>query len=278
MPSGNPIVSVIIPTFNRSAMVREAVESVISQTCGEFELIVVDDGSTDDTVAALEPYSARLRLVRQENRGVSAARNSGAAVARGELLAFLDSDDLWLPEKLAVQLSYLRTFPEAAVCHTEELWIRSGRRVNPRKKHAKAEGRAFVRLLRESLISPSSVILRRSVFDEAGGFDESLPACEDYALWLALARRHDVHLIRRPLVVKRGGHPDQLTRTIWGLDRFRVRVLRSLTADGGLSAEEAGAVRAVLEEKCRILAEGSRRRGREEEAEGYLELAREAAP
>jgi glycosyltransferase involved in cell wall biosynthesis len=123
---------VIIPTFNRSGMVREAVESVISQTCGEFELIVVDDGSTDDTVAALKPYSASLRLVRQENRGVSAARNSGAAVAGGELLAFLDSDDLWLPEKLAVQLSYLRTFPEAAVCHTEELWIRNGRRVNPR--------------------------------------------------------------------------------------------------------------------------------------------------
>ncbi len=278
MSSGKPIVSVIIPTFNRSGMVREAVESVVSQTCGEFELIVVDDGSTDDTVAALKPYSASLRLVRQENRGVSAARNSGAAVAGGELLAFLDSDDLWLPEKLAVQLSYLRTFPEAAVCHTEELWIRNGRRVNPRKKHAKAEGRAFMRLLRESLISPSSVILRRSVFDEAGGFDESLPACEDYALWLALARRHDVHLIRRPLVVKRGGHPDQLTRTIWGLDRFRVRVLHSLAANGGLSAEEAGEVRAVLEEKCRILAEGSRRRGREEEAEGYLELAREAAP
>jgi glycosyltransferase involved in cell wall biosynthesis len=278
MSSGKPIVSVIIPTFNRSGMVREAVESVVSQTCGEFELIVVDDGSTDDTVAALKPYSASLRLVRQENRGVSAARNSGAAVAGGELLAFLDSDDLWLPEKLAVQLSYLRTFPEAAVCHTEELWIRNGRRVNPRKKHAKAEGRAFMRLLRESLISPSSVILRRSVFDEAGGFDESLPACEDYALWLALARRHDVHLIRRPLVVKRGGHHDQLTRTIWGLDRFRVRVLHSLAANGGLSAEEAGEVRAVLEEKCRILAEGSRRRGREEEAEGYLELAREAAP
>jgi glycosyltransferase involved in cell wall biosynthesis len=163
MSSDKPIVSVIIPTFNRSAMVREAVESVLSQTSDEFELIVVDDGSTDGTGAALEPYSASLSLVRQENRGVSAARNRGAAVARGELLAFLDSDDLWLPEKLAVQLSYLRTFPDAAVCHTEELWIRDGKRVNPRKKHAKAEGRDFVRLLRESLISPSSVILRRSV-------------------------------------------------------------------------------------------------------------------
>jgi len=276
MTFDKPLVSVIIPTFNRSAMVREAVESVLSQTFGEFELIVVDDGSTDDTEAILEPYSASLRIIRQKNRGVSAARNRGVAAARGELLAFLDSDDIWLPEKLAVQISYLRTFPEAALCHTDELWIRNGRRVNPRKKHAKAEGRDFPRLLRESLISPSSVILRRSIFDEAGGFDESLPACEDYALWLTLARSHDVHLIKRPLVVKRGGHSDQLTKTIWGLDRFRVRVLRSLAADASLSVEEAGQVQTVLEEKCRILAAGSRRRGREEEAEEYLGLAREA--
>ena len=161
MPSSKPIVSVIIPTFNRSAMVREAVESVLSQTFDGFELIVVDDGSTDGTTDALRPLAGAIRLIRQENRGVSAARNRGVAAARGALLAFLDSDDLWLPEKLAVQMSYMSTFPGAAVCHTEELWIRNGKRVNPRKKHAKAEGKDFVRLLRESLISPSSVVLRR---------------------------------------------------------------------------------------------------------------------
>jgi glycosyltransferase involved in cell wall biosynthesis len=252
-------------------MVREAVDSVLAQTTREFELIVVDDGSTDGSAEALSDLSHRLTLVRQKQRGVSAARNRGATLARGEFLAFLDSDDLWLPEKLAVQISYLKTFPDVSLCHTEELWERRGRRVNPRRKHSKAEGRPFRRLLRDSLVSPSAVVIRKSLFEEAGGFDESLPACEDYALWLRISRICDFHLIRRPLVVKRGGHPDQLTRTIWGLDRFRVKVLESLLDDPGLSPGEADAVHSVLEEKKRILAKGSRRRGRGAEADLPLE-------
>jgi glycosyltransferase involved in cell wall biosynthesis len=251
-------------------MVLEAIDSVLSQTLGDFELIVVDDGSTDRTISLLEPLGERIRLVRQKNMGVSAARNRGAALAGGTYLAFLDSDDLWLPEKLAVQASYVRTFPGAALCHTEEIWIRNGRRVNPGKKHAKAEGRPFTELLRDSLVSPSSVMIKRSVFEEIGGFDESLPACEDYALWLALSRSHDFNFIRRPLVIKRGGHPDQLSKTTWGLDRYRIRVLDSLAGDPGLSSGERAAVRQVLAEKSRILAQGSRRRGRSEEADDWL--------
>jgi glycosyltransferase involved in cell wall biosynthesis len=256
-------------------MVVEAVESVFKQTFKDFELIVVDDGSTDGTAALLARFGTSLHIFRQEHRGVSAARNRGLAEARGKLIAFLDSDDLWLPEKLAVQASYLRTFPQAALCHTEEIWLRQGRRVNPRRRHAKASGRAFVKLLRESLISPSAVVIRRSVLEEAGGFDESLPACEDYALWLKLARIHKIHLIDRPLVVKRGGHPDQLSKTLWGLDRFRVQVLRELASDAALPPEDALEVRRVLEEKCRILAAGCRKRGRTGEAEEYLRLAGE---
>jgi glycosyltransferase involved in cell wall biosynthesis len=273
----SPLVSVIIPTYNRDAMVSEAVASVFEQTFKDFELIVVDDGSTDGTASLLSRFGSSLRPLQQEHRGVSAARNRGVAEARGELIAFLDSDDLWLPEKLAVQVSYLRTFPRAALCHTEEIWLRRGRRVNPRRRHAKAAGKDFVRLLRESLISPSAVLIRRPVLEEAGGFDESLPACEDYALWLKLARTHEIHLIDRPLVIKRGGHPDQLSRRLWGLDRFRVQVLRELASDAGLPPEDALEVRRVLEEKCRILAEGSRKRGRATEAEEYLRLAGEAA-
>ena len=251
-------------------MVQEAIDSVLSQTSREFELLVIDDGSTDDTVSCLAPLADRIRLVRQDNKGVSAARNRGAALARGDYLAFLDSDDLWLPEKLAVQASYVRTFPGAALCHTEEIWIRNGRRVNPRKKHAKAEGRPFTELLRDSLVSPSSVMIRKTTFEEIGGFDEALPACEDYALWLTLSRCHEFHLIRRPLVIKRGGHADQLSKTIWGLDRFRIRVLDSLAGDPGLSPDERAAVRQVLAEKSVIFAEGSRRRGRNRGAEDWL--------
>jgi glycosyltransferase involved in cell wall biosynthesis len=265
--------SVIIPTWNGRDDLAICLDSLKKQNAAwgdDFEVVVVDDGSTDGTASRLTSRRERIRLVLQENLGVSAARNRGAGLARGEYLAFLDSDDLWMPEKLDVQASYVRTFPGTILCHTEEIWMRHGRRVNPRKKHAKAEGRPFLQLLRDSLVSPSSVMIRKSAFQEAGGFDVSLPACEDYALWLVLSRRHDFHLIKRPLVIKRGGHPDQLSRTIWGLDRFRVRVLRSLANDPGLSAEETETVRRVLAEKSRVLAEGSRRRGRHEEAEAWL--------
>lgn len=278
MKSRAPAVSVIIPTFNRSAMVLEAVDSVLSQSFRDFELIVVDDGSTDGTADLLAPYGDRLRLLRQENGGVSSARNCGLRASRAPLMAFLDSDDLWHPEKLSCQASYLRTFPAAALCHTEEIWVRKGVRVNPRDRHAKAEGHSFRRLLRESLISPSAVMIRRELFDEVGGFDESLPACEDYDLWLRIARSREIHLIRRPLVTKRGGHADQLTRTLWGLDRFRVRVLGRLSGDPGLLPGETAEVRRVLREKCRILAEGCRRRGRREEADRYLAIAGEHLP
>ncbi len=273
-----PAVSVIIPTYNRAAMVSEAVESVLSQTFSQFELVVVDDGSTDDTAERLESYGSLLRVLRRERGGVSAARNSGIAATKAPLLAFLDSDDLWHPEKLAVQTSYMNTFPGADISHTDEIWIRGGRRVNPRDRHAKAEGKAFLRLLRESLISPSAVMIRRSVLEEAGGFDENLPACEDYALWLCLSRHREIHLIHRPLVTKRGGHDDQLSRSLWGLDRFRISVLRRLSADTSLDPLEAAEVREVLAEKCRILASGSRSRGRAEEAESYLSLAAEYVP
>lgn len=274
MPA-EPSVSVIIPTYNRAPMVVEAVESVLAQSFRDFELIVVDDGSSDNTQDLLAPYGDALRLLRQENRGVSAARNLGLASSQGAFIAFLDSDDLWHSDKLSVQTSYLRTFPGAALCHTDEIWVRNGARVNPGKRHAKAEGKAFLRLLRDSLISPSTVMIRRSVLEAAGGFDESLPACEDYALWLRISLSCSIHLIRRPLVTKRGGHPDQISRTTWGLDRFRISVLRSLLENERLSPEEALEVRRVLSEKCRIMAVGSMRRGRTGEAEGYLSLAGE---
>jgi glycosyltransferase involved in cell wall biosynthesis len=271
-PSAKPGISVVIPTFNRAGMVTEAVESVLNQTCRDFELIVVDDGSTDGTFDILAAMDGPIQVLRRENGGVSAARNTGIAAARGELLAFLDSDDIWLPEKLAVQAGFMSVFPAATLCHTEEIWLRNGKRVNPRKHHAKARGPEFRRLLRDCLISPSSVMIRRSVLLEAGGFDENLPACEDYDLWLRLARDHDIHLIDRPLVVKRGGHDDQLSRTIPALDRYRVRALEKLL-DRGLSDEDAMEVREVLAEKCLIIAGGSDRRGRADEARRFRDLA-----
>jgi glycosyltransferase involved in cell wall biosynthesis len=263
------LVSVIIPTFNRCGLVREAVASACVQRGTEFEVVIVDDGSTDDTAAALEnEFGARVRILRTENRGVAAARNLGVAASRGELIAFLDSDDLWLPGKLAAQTAFFAARPEAEICQTEEIWIRNGVRVNPCAHHRKPSGDIFEPSLRRCLVSPSAVMLRRELFERVGGFDERLLVCEDYDLWLRIARDTPVWLIDRPLVIKRGGHADQLSRRFWGMDRFRVEALTRLL-EGELTPAQRQATLSVLTKKCTILAKGAARRGRHAEAEMY---------
>jgi glycosyltransferase involved in cell wall biosynthesis len=268
------LVSVIIPTFNRRAVVCEAVASVCAQRGAEFETVVVDDGSADGTAGALGgEFGARVRVLRTENRGVAAARNLGVAASRGEMIAFLDSDDRWLPQKLASQVTFFMQHPDAQVCQTEEIWVRNGVRVNPCAHHRKPSGDIFEASLRRCLVSPSAVMLRRALFERVGGFDESLPACEDYDLWLRIAGATPVWLIDRPLVIKRGGHADQLSRRFWGMDRFRVASLVGLLTQGNLDGARRGAAVAALTEKCAILAQGAARRGRHEEAARYVTIA-----
>ncbi|MCE5244835.1 MAG: glycosyltransferase [Syntrophobacteraceae bacterium] len=274
-----PVISVIIPTWNRREQLLEAVASVLAQRCAEMEIIVVDDGSTDGTAEALESFGSRVACLYQPRAGVSAARNRGIEASRGEWLAFLDSDDLWLPEKLSAQMDFFSRHPEAGICQTEEVWIRNGRRLNPKNYHRKPEGRCFPLLLERCLVSPSAVMIHRNVFEEVGLFDESLPACEDYDLWLRIGCRMPIGLVKRPLVVKRGGHADQLSATVPALDRYRIRALEKILRSGALDAEQRQAAMDMLEHKCRIYGEGCRRRGREDEAGRVqalpLELARE---
>ena len=270
--SAKPLVSVVIPTFNRAWCLREAVDSVLSQEVGDFELIVVDDGSTDDTPQLLEGYGDAIRVLRRENRGVSAARNAGIAAARGELIAFLDSDDIWLPGKLRRQVEFFTSHPEALICQTEELWVRNGRRVNPGRRHRKRDGMIFAPSLDLCLVSPSAVMVRRELFDRVGLFDESLPACEDYDLWLRVSCRFPVHLIERALIAKRGGHADQLSRA-WGLDKFRIAAMVKLLNGDILNQVHRKAARRVLRRKCAVYAGGCRKRGRMAEAEHYEQLA-----
>jgi glycosyltransferase involved in cell wall biosynthesis len=274
-----PEVSVIIPTRDRREPVREAVASALSQRDCAIEVIVVDDGSDDGTGAALAAaYGERIRYHRQPPRGVSAARNRGVALARATWVAFLDSDDLWKPEKLARQLALHRDRPELEASQTGEIWIRGGVRVNACAHHRKPAGDVFLPSLQRCLISPSAVLMRRRLLLELGGFDESLPVCEDYDLWLRLARRAPVGLLPDPLVIKRGGHPDQLSRRYWGMDRFRVAALAKLLAAGGLSAPQHDAALAALRAKCAVLAQGARRRGRDDEAARYGALAAAFTP
>lgn len=273
-----PSVSTIIPTYNRPAFLREALASVLAQTYQESEILVVDDGSTnaarDATRQLVDEYaraqSRPIRYLFQPHRGVSAARNRGVAASQGELLAFLDSDDIWQPEKLARQITFFEAQPTAQICQTQETWIRHGVRVNPRKKHRKPDGDIFVQSLADCLVSPSAVMLRRELFERVGGFDEQLPACEDYDLWLRISVHEPVSLIDMPLVLKRGGHTDQLSRQFWGMDRFRLIALRKLLDSGHLSLQQQRATLAMLHKKCRILANGARKRGKS--AEPYLAL------
>jgi len=264
-------VSVIIPTFNRDRMITEAIDSVLSQTMEDYELIVVDDGSTDNTPNILKSYGKHITSIHQKNRGVSAARNTGIRASSGALIAFLDSDDRWLPDKLAVQTRFFKAHPQAQICQTEEIWIRNGIRVNPKKKHSKPSGDIFERSLSLCLVSPSAVMIRRELFEEVGLFDDTLPACEDYDLWLRIGCQYPVQLIDTPLIIKHGGHPDQLSRQT-GLDKYRIQSLHRLIQSGQLSANQRSQAVKVFREKCRIYAEGCRKWGREDEADSYLRL------
>lgn len=266
-------VSVIIPTFNRADRVHRAVSSVLNQTFTDYEIIVVDDGSEDETVSSLAGFKDSIHLIRhRRNKGVSAARNRGIAAARSPFIAFLDSDDYWMPEKLEAQTGYFRQYPDAVASQTEEIWIRNGMRVNPGKKHRKPSGDIFAPSLKRCLVSPSAVMLKMSLLDEVGLFNERFPVCEDYDLWLRISCRYPVHLIRRNLVVKEGGSPDQLSASLKGMDRFRIEAMVNLLDSGRLSKDQAGMVHRELEIKCRIYGEGCMKRGKTDEGRYYLRL------
>ena len=267
-----PQVSVIIPTYNRGWIIKEAIDSVLAQDYAEFELIVVDDGSTDNTSEILDSYRNVIKVLFQKNKGVSAARHRGIAEASGKFIAFLDSDDLWLPQKLSAQIEFFNQTPNALICQTEEVWIRNGLRVNPKKRHKKLSGMIFKPSLELCLVSPSAVMIQRSLFDRVGEFDETLPACEDYDLWLRISCRFPVHLIDRPLIIKRGGHDDQLSSRA-GLDKFRIKSIEKIIKSGLLSDDQHLAAVKTLKKKCDIYATGCRKRGREEEALYYTSLS-----
>ncbi len=274
-------VSVVIPTFNRWPMVAEAVVSVMAQRTVDFELIIVDDGSTDETgarlpclIKALDVTHHPVSILRTENYGPAAARNRGVTAARAPFIAFLDSDDLWEPDKLERQLEYMRQKPGCLVSQTEEIWRRCGIRVNPGRRHHKRAGDFFFDSLRTCLISPSAVMIRTSVFRELGGFDEDMRAAEDYDLWLRLLLKHQVELLAEPLVIRRAGHQGQLSATVPAIDRFRILALLKLLLCNNLRGQQREAICNVLIEKCGIYGKGSARRGNTLEGDFITSIAK----
>ena len=266
-------ISVIIPTFNRALKVARAVASVLYQRYADYEIVVVDDGSDDDTRTFLKQFGKQItKIVHSKNRGVSAARNTGIRNTESPFIAFLDSDDYWLPGKLETQMDFFSTAPEAVICQTEETWIRNGRFVNPAKKHQKLSGDLFNPSLKLCLISPSAVMVKRTLLDKVGLFDESLPACEDYDLWLRIACGYPVHLIKEWHVVKEGGHPDQLSSRYRGMDLFRIESIVKLLKSDVLNLEQSDEAMAELSRKCTIYGKGCLKRNKVEEGRHYLAL------
>jgi glycosyltransferase involved in cell wall biosynthesis len=217
-----PFFSIIIPTCNRFTPVQNAIDSVLAQSFTDFELIVVDDGSIDETFRLEEIYRGKIRYLPQDNSGVSSARNRGIRESSSEYILFLDSDDLWMKEKLQAHRDYIEKKSEILIHQTNEIWIRKGKRVNPRSKHKKIEGDIFRESLELCLISPSAVCIHRKLLEEYGMFDEYMPACEDYDLWLRITSHEKTGLIDEYHVKKYGGHSDQLSSRFWGMDRFRI--------------------------------------------------------
>jgi len=265
-------ISVIIPTFNRAWTLKRAVDSALAQDYPHREIIVVDDGSTDGTRDLLAGYRDKIRVLVQENKGVSAARNLGIQESRGSFIALLDSDDAWETNKLSCQAAFFQSKPGAMICQTEEIWIRNGKRVNPKKKHKKPSGMIFEPSLKLCLVSPSAVMIRKQLFDQKGMFNEGFPVCEDYDLWLRISHDTPVYLIDTPLTVKTGGHGDQLSAA-HSQDKYRIQSIQNLIESNVLSPNQEQAALNVFKEKCRIFANGCMKRGREKEGAYYLMLA-----
>ncbi len=272
------MISVIIPTYNRATFLRECIQSVLNQgylqpaeRSSSWELIVVDDGSTDNTKDIVASLGDKVIYSFRPHQGVSAARNFGLSLAKGDFIAFLDSDDLWKEDKIEIQMSFMKAFPRAKACYTEEIWIRRGVFVNPKKKHQKYSGWIFDKVLSLCLISLSSALFRKEVFEEIGRFDNNFPACEDYDFGIRLAHRYPIYLLSRPLIIKRGGHPDQLSRKYWGMDRFRIRALeKALRLD--LTPDQMKLVKREIVRKSRIVANGLKKRKKMEEVRKYMLL------
>jgi glycosyltransferase involved in cell wall biosynthesis len=270
----NPLVSAIIPTFNRGWILCEAIESILDQKYSNIETIVIDDGSTDNTTKKLAPYLDRITYIKQENKGVSAARNLGISKSSGQLTAFLDSDDLWTNDKISCQVEFFQNNPEAMICQTEEVWIRNGKRVNPKHKHKKLSGRIFGPSLNLCIVSPSAVMIKKELFEITGFFDESLPACEDYDLWLRISATLPIFLIDKPCAIKKGGHDDQLSAN-HSLDKYRIKSLQKLLKANTLTESQQNAAIKVFKKKCAIYGNGCIKRGKTTEGQHYLGLGSE---
>ncbi len=267
------LISVIIPVYNREAFLPTAVTSVLNQTYKNIELLIIDDNSKDETYFSILNFLKDKRVsyyYLDKNFGVSYARNFGIKKAKGDYIAFLDSDDYWLPEKLEKQIKYMLK-NNFKICQTDEIWIRKGKFVNPKKKHRKIEGDIFEKSLELCIVSPSAVLIKKEVFENIGLFDENMPACEDYDLWLRASLKYKIGLLNEKLIVKRNGQDDQLSK-LKGLDKYRIYSLLKLLKNYNIEKNKKEKVIEILTKKCEIYLNGLLKRNKLKEAEYYRRI------
>jgi len=246
-------ISVIIPTYNRASLLLRAIDSVLNQSHQDFELLIIDDGSTDDTEELIKSkYSdSRLIFLKQKNNGVSAARNLGITKSKNEWIALLDSDDEWLPQKLTTQIEFAKKNPKLRFIDSNENWIRHGQKVNIPKKFDKSSKNIFERSLQTCLISPSTVLIKKELIKEHGLFDCHFEICEDYDLWLKILIQEDIGFIEESLTNKYGGHQDQLSTKHHSMDMWRIRSLINLYLKN--KKPHGHLIREVIDQKALLL-------------------------
>ena len=258
-----PLISIVIPTFNRSSVILRAINSILNQTFKDFEIIIIDDGSTDETYELLVPLinEKKINYFKFENKGVSKARNLGVAHSESKYVTFLDSDDEWLPHKLLDQVNFLKADNKLRIVFGEEIWIRNGIRVNQKKIHQKSGGWIFKECVQQCFIAPSSVLLERSLFLEMNGFDEEFLVCEDYDLWLRISVFYQIGFIAHPIITKHGGHDDQLSTKFVAMDFWRIKSMNQLLKSNKLNQEQVEVVSESMKRRGNILLQGYQKHG-----------------
>lgn len=190
LTSKKPLISVVIPTYNRVHYLAKTIDSVLNQTYPNIEIIVVDDGSKDTTIELLKNYGSKIRFIQQSNRGAPFARNEGARHAHGQYISFLDDDDFWLPNKIEAEVEFLEKNPDYGFVYCDTHYINEQGEITGKRMLSYDEVQTFERLYQGNfIISTSVVLVRKSCLDTVGIFDESLPQSQDYDLWLRLAKR-----------------------------------------------------------------------------------------
>jgi glycosyltransferase involved in cell wall biosynthesis len=266
-------ISVIIPTYNRYELLKRALSSVQAQTYKPKEVIVVDDGSTDNTsqikviLNSLEKLGINTKYIYQKNAGVSSARNTGIKHSTSSYVAFLDSDDEWHKNKLAKQTEYHKQNPDILLSYTDEIWLREKKEIKVPKKFQKIGDDIFRENLEYCNIAPSSVCLHVEILKEVGLFDEDLEVCEDYDLWLRILSRYKIGLIKEKLITKHAGHQNQLSFKHWGMDRFRLKSLQKVIHL--YSGKKQQHIREVIVRKLHLLLKGAIKYGRIQDIKYY---------